>query len=268
MLVVRKSPVEATGNAATRLSNLRFALAIVVATIVSVLLLQDNLELPKRFWHWVWPAGLVGLLAKTLELPFAGKKKSSARVLGWLVAGVVSAWMLTPTWSTLVPGQVSVGTALAIYLVVLAVAFEFASTLSVTNDSSNEVTRQLVVAISVACAFLAASIAASADLKYGELAAAVSMAIAGCVVAHGWQIGRDNALATLVPVAAFLVGCVAFVGVIYPAKPLLRLLPIPFAPLAVPLALRFFQSDSWRDIGLRYGVFLAVLVPLTLFAVL
>gem|GEM_PF-5407927 len=246
-----------------RSNDLRYALATAVATTVSVFLLQDEFALPTKFWHWLWPVGFVALIGKWIPVLFSGKTRSS--FVCWLTAAIVASWMVVPTWSTLVPGRMTVGILLAVYLSLLALVFEFASSLPVT---SNEVTRQLVVAISVTCAFLAAAIAISADLKYGELAAGVALAIAGCVLAHGWRLGRGSGMAALVPVAAFLVGTVAFIGVIYPTKPLLRLLPIPFAPLVLPLSLHFFSTDSWRDIALRYGTFFLVLVPLTLFAVL
>ena len=256
--------------------DLRYGVALASATCLGVLLIQGQPGWPTKFWHWVWPVGCVGLFAKSIlaMLPTRSNRSRSidaaCLVTVWLVAAAVASWMLVPTWSTLSPGRLTVGTILVGYLAALTIAFDKAS--STTRPDPEQIlptncSYQLVVAITATGFCLAAAIAANASLKYGELTAAIAAAVAGCLAANGWRNTENRALEPLIPVASMLVGSAAFVGVIYPQEPLLRLLPLPFAPMAIPVCVRLFPTNSRRDINLRYAVFFSVLVALTLMAV-
>lgn len=235
---------------------------------LGVLLIQDNMEWPTKFWHWLWPVAVVGLVAVAISTASPRPKWFATRFAIFLVAASVSAWMLLPTWPNWTANRPVIGLAVAGYLSVLMIAFDMGTAWITRHDATSEVIRQLIIACAVTGFCLAASIAAASGLKYGELTATIAISLTGCIVAHGKRSGCDRALVILSPIVALMLGSAAFVGMIYPTQPVLNLLPLPFAPLAVVCAVRFFKSDSWRDIGMRYAVFAGVLVALTIFAVL
>lgn len=252
-------------GAPRRWVHLRYAVALAVSIFVGVVLLRE--PGPAKFWHWTWCAGVAGLVVEGSRLPVSGWKGTLTRVTTIIVAGGVVAWMLVPKWADPDPGWMTVWLLLSLYLVALTLAFQFASTSAIKREISEELPRQLVIAQAATCMCLAAAIAASVSLKYAELTSVIAVGVTGCLIAHGRRRGSDRSLSALAFVTAFLMGSVTFVGVIYPQKPVLRLLPIPFAPLVLLSAVHFFKTDSWRDISLRYTIFAVAVASLTLFAV-
>ncbi|MFO1095960.1 MAG: hypothetical protein U0992_22035 [Planctomycetaceae bacterium] len=201
------------------------ALALVSGFVVGYYLLHGSAAVvPSRHWHWLPWLGLAAGVTGCLAI-HAGK------VVWWLLMLATcgaAAWFLVPTWASLEPPRV-------VWLIELAAIFcmLIGQTERLPSRSGG---RLVVFLLGLTAAVMAATIAASVSLTYGQIAGLAACALGG-VWTGMWLTGRDDELATraAVPAALILIGGIAFVGCIEPEPPNYGLLLLPGAPLGLSL---------------------------------
>lgn len=226
--------------------------AFALAYGVGYVLLPSWAELvPTR--HWQWTAYLaIGAAA-------AGAIASSSGLLAWerwlllATAALVSAWMLVPTWASLQPPRTVWIAMLTGYLFLLATLL--------TPLLAHFTPRTMLAYLALTAVGAAVLIAALVSVSYGRAAGLAAAALAGC-----WGAAFLSAKAVpstgLALGFAVLVGGWAYVGCIEPQRPLLALLLVPAAPLALwccisgPLA----RQRGLVAIAIQTALVLAVLI--------
>ncbi len=205
-----------------RAPNFTAPVAIAAAYTVGYLLLgyRDAIP-PTRHFHWppylALATAIVGPLALSPGVPVA------ARCALYAVATFASAYVLTPTWSSLWPARSVCIPLLATYLLVIALAIQpLATRIPPTT---------LLAAMTLSLATLATLILAMVSLIYGMFAMLAAAAFAGFLL-FVWRSEQPVPLAGLALTYALLAGAWAFIGCIEPRPAEWGLLIAPFAPVA------------------------------------
>jgi hypothetical protein len=217
--------------------------------------------IPARHWHWM--LYLVPAAAAIGAVAAADGLKRPDRLLLFLLAAIVSAWLLLPHWLKLpawlaennslglTPRAVYVPI-LAAYLLAIAALFEpLGRRLPATSVLGG-------MALTAVC--LAVLCGALVSVMYGEMATIAAAALVGCWV--GACILPQPAAARGITLAyAVAVGGWAWIGCIEPRPPLLALMLVPAAPLALWTCAfgRPAQLRGFKGAALHLGVVLIAL---------
>lgn len=226
----------------------RFSLSVAAAfalfTGTSWLLGKVALPDPSnaKFWHWLAPVSLVAAFVT----PPLTSVKSAWRYAAWLIIGLVVSYFLVPTWESLVPSRNVYVPLLGVFLACLIASYEFVSRITAP--------REQITMLFATSAGVAACCAAVVSLKFGLLAAYVSLGFAGVLVASFFVTLDSLSIRGGMPTAAVLVASTAFFGFVYPESPIPELALLPWAP-CVALA----WNRNWKT---RLGVVIATIVGL------
>jgi hypothetical protein len=175
------------------------------------------------------------------------------------IAALIAAWKLVPDWESLYPPRAASIPLVAAAMVLLAAALE---------ALPNRLCRPPLVALLSATAGAAMiALVASISFKFGQLAGLAAGALAGCTVACLRREVGPAVVRGLVPVAAMLLVGVAYVGCIEPDPPVVALLFIPAAPLALWLCAAGPLTRLQGPAAIAAQL-LVVLVPLAIAAAL
>jgi len=226
------------------------ALAFASAFFVGYVLMPDWAELaPTRHWHWLpYLAGMAAILGAV------GLADGVSIVDRWLLQGllaIVGGWLLVPDWASLQPSRAVYVPLLSVYFVVLCAALD-----GLPERLPGRLFPVLLGVVSVASTI---SIAFFVSVKLGQVAGIATAGLLGCGVAN---LTRPTSVASrgVIPGYVVIVGGLAFVAGIEPEPPLLALLLIPAAPLAL-------WSCAWGPLSRTRGYagaasqFAAVLLP-------
>lgn len=212
----------------------RYALGIALAVgfFLGYWLLPDWAPLlPEKHWQWLpylAAAAVLGGLTQATGVSWV------ERLLAYCVLALVAAWQLVPLWPDLQPPRHFAVPLLAGYL------FLVAGLLAALPD---RLLGPLFVALLTASAgAVALLIAIGVSLKYGQVAALSTAALAGSSVtsllpkltrraSEGSADQLPTTIRGLISVFTILVGGLAFVGTIEPSPPIPIILVAPAAPL-------------------------------------
>lgn len=217
----------------------KYALAFALAFFVGYALMPDGSMKPARHWHWLAYAGLLAGFLAALSTHLSGVIRGVALVC---FAGI-AAWLLVPTWDSLVPPRQLMIPCFAAYLLLLAVTTERGCSAGPGPLS--------IALLGAAAAVCAAAIAKEISLTYGQLATVAASALAGLWLYRIWIPTEKEAESALESqglglVYATLVGGAAFVGTIEPEPPMYGLLLLPGATIGLLAGSMFTQSSRVR----------------------
>ena len=197
-----------------------------------------------KFWHWLAPVSVVAAFI-TSPLTMA---KSAWRYAAWLTIGLAVAYLLVPTWESLVPPRNVYIPVFGVFVAGLIASYEFVS--GITSP------REQVVMLFATSVGVAVSCAAVVSLKFGLLAAYVALGFAGALVASFFVALDPLSIRGSMPTAAVLVASTAFFGFVYPENPIPELALLPWAPcMAIP------WNRNWKT---RLCAVIAIVVGLVL----
>lgn len=200
------------------------ASAAAAAVFIGYVLLPDWAALkPERHWQWLPYVGVAAAAVSALAPTSRG-----LWALRWALlaaAALIAAWKLVPDWASLYPPRPISIVLVAAGMVALAAALE---------ALPDRLCRPTLVALLAATAGgVMVALAVSVSLKFGQLAGLTASAIVGCAIACLRREAGPAVVRGLAPVAALLLVGVAYAGCIEPDPPVIPLLFIPAAPLAL-----------------------------------
>jgi hypothetical protein len=209
-------------------------IALSAAYCVGYLLLPGWAELtPRRHWQWTFYLALIAVVLGCVAS--TGRPLAIQRWISFLLAALLAAWLLVPTWPDLTPPRTVWIPLLATYLLVLAATAE-------------PLAARLPPAVFTGCCALAAAcvallIAAYVSVTYARLAGIAAAGLVGCWAAS--LVDRNFKALSLGLGYSLMVGGLAFVGTIEPRQPLVGILVAP----AAPLMLWFFTMPALHRAG-------------------
>jgi len=232
----------------------RFAapMAFAAAYCVAYVLMPKWAELiPSRHWHWtlylVPAAAAIGALAAIDRVPLV------VRWLVFLLAAIVSAWLFLPHWLKL-PAWLAANNSLgltprAVYVPILTACLLAIAALVEPLGRRLPATSVLGgMALTAVC--LAVFSGAMVSVMYGEMAMIAAAALVGCWVG-ACILPQASAARGMSLAYAVAVGGWAWIGCIEPQRPLVPLMLVPVAPLALwscafgrPAQLRGFKGAA------------------------
>lgn len=241
-----KADTNGGSNWRSVLASFSVSVSIALAFFVSTSWLLGKVALPDpataKFWHWLAPMGVVvAFVASPLT-----KLKSVWRYAAWLLIGLVAAYFLVPTWGSLVPTRNVYIPLLGLTITCLIASYEL------VNDVTTP--REQITMLFVTGAGIAVSCAAVVSLKFGLLAAYVSLALTGALVASYFVKLKSMTVQGGIPTATVLIASTAFFGFVYPENPIPELAMLPWAPCAA-----FAWNRGWKT---RLSVVIATVVGL------
>ena len=203
----------------------RYAAAVAFGTalLVGYLLMPSWAELvPTRHWHWLPYLAAAAMILAPIGL--AQGLSTPERWLLHLLFSAVAAWLLVPTWPNLQPPR-------SFYVPVVA-GYLFLITVLLEALPARLLGPLFVAILFVVSALVAMTIAATVSVRLGQVGGIAAAAMAGCGAASFFYSSRFMARG-LIPVFTIVVGGLALVGCVEPERPLVGLLLMPAAPLAL-----------------------------------
>jgi hypothetical protein len=207
-------------------------IALAVGFFLGYWLLPDWAPLvPEKHWQWLPYLGAAAVLGGLTQ---ATGVSGAERLLAYGVLALVAAWQLVPMWEGLQPTRPNAVPLLAGYLLLVAALL--------TALPDRLLGTLMVGLLTTSAGATALLIAVGVSVKYGQVAAIATAAMAGCAVtsllpkltrraSEGSADQPPNAIRGLIPVFTILVGGLAFVGGIEPSPPMPMILVAPAAPL-------------------------------------
>lgn len=211
-----------------RYGSARFAerasgMAVAAAFFVGcVLALGSDAVWPTRHWQWLaWGAVLAGTAGGIAS------DKIRAQDWRWLVLAAVAllcAWLMVPTWARLWPPRAISIALIAAYLFALMVLL-------------NQLPERLLgtwfpAQLTLATGAIAVLLAAEISMTFGQLGIIAAAALGGCWAA-GCFAKAPLVARSVVPVFAAMAGGLAYVGCVGRDPPLLALMLVATAPVAL-----------------------------------
>jgi hypothetical protein len=195
-----------------------------VAVFVGYVLLPDWAALkPERHWQWLPYVGVTAAAVSALAPTSRGLWAVRWALL--TIAALIAAWKVVPDWESLYPPRTASIALLAGGMIVLAAAVE---------ALPDRLCRPpLVTLLSATAGGAMVALVASVSFKFGQLAGLAAGALAGCAIACARRELSPAIVRGLAPVAAMLIVGLAYIGCIEPEPPILAMLLLPAAPLAL-----------------------------------
>lgn len=136
---------------------------------------------PTTYWHWLPWLGIVAALAGSVGL--SPRVPIFVRWMLWLAVGIVSSWLLVPTWADLKPSRIG-------YVSIFAVCV-FLVTVLIESLARRPSARLISLSLSLSSLCGAVLMAAFVSLRFGMLAFAAFAAVSGVCAMSAFGSTRD-----------------------------------------------------------------------------